>query len=93
MVEAFSAGEQLVTGEHANIRPPQAVLEIVQTLRRAGFESWCVGGAVRDALLGHLHLDRDLATSATPPQVRRQAVTTSPASQIPRKAFATPAAG
>jgi tRNA nucleotidyltransferase (CCA-adding enzyme) len=30
-----------------------------------------VGGAVRDALLGHVHLDWDLATSATPPQVRR----------------------
>jgi tRNA nucleotidyltransferase/poly(A) polymerase len=31
---------------------------------------WCVGGGVRDALLGHPHLDWDLATSATPDQVR-----------------------
>lgn len=53
------------------IRPPDTVLDIVRTLRRAGFESWCVGGAVRDALLGHPHLDWDLATAATPPQVRR----------------------
>jgi len=30
-----------------------------------------VGGAVRDALLGHPHLDWDLATSATPDQVRK----------------------
>jgi tRNA nucleotidyltransferase (CCA-adding enzyme) len=30
-----------------------------------------VGGAVRDALLGHPHLDWDLATAATPQQVRR----------------------
>jgi tRNA nucleotidyltransferase (CCA-adding enzyme) len=30
-----------------------------------------VGGAVRDALLGRPHLDWDLATSATPQQVRR----------------------
>jgi tRNA nucleotidyltransferase/poly(A) polymerase len=30
-----------------------------------------VGGAVRDALLGHPHLDWDLATSATPDDVRR----------------------
>jgi tRNA nucleotidyltransferase (CCA-adding enzyme) len=29
-----------------------------------------VGGAVRDALLGHAHLDWDLATRATPEQVR-----------------------
>jgi len=53
------------------IRPPGGVLEILKTLRDAGFETWCVGGAVRDALLGHLHLDWDLATAATPPQVRR----------------------
>lgn len=54
-----------------DVRPPGAVLNIVRTLRDAGFETWCVGGAVRDALLGHAHLDWDLATAATPPQVRR----------------------
>ncbi|HEX5766000.1 MAG TPA: CCA tRNA nucleotidyltransferase, partial [Woeseiaceae bacterium] len=36
-----------------------------------GYEAWCVGGAVRDALLGQHHLDWDIATSATPDQVRR----------------------
>jgi tRNA nucleotidyltransferase (CCA-adding enzyme) len=40
-------------------------------LQDAGFEAWCVGGAVRDALLGLAHLDWDLATSATPQEVRR----------------------
>ena len=54
-----------------NLRPPTAVLDIVRTLQRAGHETWCVGWAVRDALLGHAHLDWDLATAATPPQVRR----------------------
>ncbi len=54
-----------------NIRPPGTVLDIVRTLQRAGFETWCVGGAVRDALLGYPHLDWDLATAATPAQVRR----------------------
>jgi tRNA nucleotidyltransferase/poly(A) polymerase len=39
-------------------------------LEEAGYEAWCVGGAVRDALLGHPHLDWDFATSATPEQVR-----------------------
>lgn len=53
------------------VRPPKPVLEIVRTLQRAGHETWCVGGAVRDALLGHAHLDWDLATAATPQQVRR----------------------
>ena len=48
------------------LHPPAPVLEIAGALRRAGFETWCVGGAVRDALLGHSHLDWDLATAATP---------------------------
>lgn len=55
----------------APLRPPGPVVEIARTLQTAGFEAWCVGGAVRDALLGLAHLDWDLATSATPPQVRR----------------------
>ena len=52
------------------LTPPPTVLEIARRLEEAGYETWCVGGAVRDALLGHPHLDWDLATSATPPQVR-----------------------
>jgi tRNA nucleotidyltransferase (CCA-adding enzyme) len=51
--------------------PPREVREIAHALEQAGFETWCVGGAVRDALLGLPHLDWDLATSATPPQVKR----------------------
>jgi tRNA nucleotidyltransferase (CCA-adding enzyme) len=53
------------------LQPPPAVLEIAHTLIRAGHESWFVGGAVRDALLGHPNLDWDLATAATPQQVQR----------------------
>lgn len=53
------------------IDPPEAVRELAATLERAGYEAWCVGGAVRDALLGHAHLDWDLATSAPPNDVRR----------------------
>jgi tRNA nucleotidyltransferase (CCA-adding enzyme) len=50
--------------------PPAAVLKIAARLTEAGHETWCVGGAVRDALLGHPHADWDLATAATPPEVR-----------------------
>ncbi|MGH7679413.1 MAG: CCA tRNA nucleotidyltransferase [Gemmatimonadaceae bacterium] len=50
--------------------PPKGVLELTRDLEKAGFEVWAVGGAVRDAFLGHAHLDWDLATSATPDQVR-----------------------
>jgi len=53
------------------LSPPGPVLDIAKRLENEGFETWCVGGAVRDALLGHPHLDWDLATAATPPQVRR----------------------
>ncbi len=51
--------------------PPETVRAIAERLEGAGFETWCVGGAVRDALLGHPHLDWDLATAAKPPQVRK----------------------
>jgi len=52
------------------LNPPQAVLSIARRLEAAGYEAWCVGGAVRDAILGHRHLDWDFATSATPEQVQ-----------------------
>lgn len=59
------------TNELAVLRPPGAVIELARTLQDAGFEAWCVGGAVRDALLGAVTLDWDLATSATPDRVRK----------------------
>ena len=53
------------------IDPPRSVLEIAARLERAGFETWCVGGAVRDALLGRPSLDWDLATAAAPGDVQK----------------------
>jgi tRNA nucleotidyltransferase (CCA-adding enzyme) len=50
---------------------PEAVLEIARVLEAAGHEAWCVGGALRDTLLGDPHSDFDLATSARPEEVRR----------------------
>ena len=54
-----------------DLRPPGHVLEIARQLEQAGYETWCVGGAVRDALLGIPNQDWDLATSATPADMRR----------------------
>jgi tRNA nucleotidyltransferase (CCA-adding enzyme) len=51
------------------LQPTQSVLDIAQRLEAAGFETWCVGGAIRDALLGGNPLDWDLATTATPADV------------------------
>ena len=55
----------------APLNPPATVRRIAERLEEAGFETWCVGGAVRDALLGHPHLDWDLATAARPEQVQK----------------------
>ena len=50
---------------------PEEVLEIARVLEGAGYEAWCVGGALRDTLLGDPHSDFDLATSAPPEEVQR----------------------
>lgn len=54
-----------------DLNPPGAVRWICRTLEKAGFETWAVGGAVRDALAGYDVGDWDLTTSARPEQVRR----------------------
>jgi tRNA nucleotidyltransferase (CCA-adding enzyme) len=49
---------------------PEPILEIARTLEEAGFEAWCVGGTLRDTLLGYPQSDYDIATSAMPEQVQ-----------------------
>jgi poly(A) polymerase len=46
-------------------------LRTTQTLQRGGFAAFVVGGAVRDLLLGRSPKDFDIATNATPEQVRQ----------------------
>ncbi|OQW89500.1 MAG: poly(A) polymerase [Rhodoferax ferrireducens] len=43
---------------------------VVRTLKAAGFEAYIVGGAVRDLMLGLAPKDFDVATNATPEQVK-----------------------
>ena len=45
-------------------------LKVTRTLKQAGFEAFLVGGAVRDLLLQREPKDFDVATNATPEQVR-----------------------
>lgn len=47
--------------------PPQA-RRVIEVLEVAGFEAWCVGGFVRDSLLGRPVSDIDIACSALWPQ-------------------------
>jgi tRNA nucleotidyltransferase (CCA-adding enzyme) len=55
----------------AQLPIPPEVLKIAKTLEDAGFETWCVGGAIRDNLLGVANRDFDLTTSAPPPAVQK----------------------
>lgn len=45
--------------------------EVVRELKRAGYEAYIVGGAVRDLLVGLKPKDFDVATNATPEQVKK----------------------
>ncbi len=49
--------------------PEEFATSIIQTLRQRGFQTYLVGGCVRDLLLKREPADYDVATSATPAQV------------------------
>src|SRR5690606_19064321 len=48
----------------------QAAVRTCETLQKAGHQAWIVGGGVRDLLLKLKPKDFDVATDATPDQVR-----------------------
>lgn len=48
---------------------PDYVLDILNKLEKAGFESYVVGGAVRDILMGKEVYDWDFTTNATPEEI------------------------
>lgn len=49
---------------------PSGALRILQTFRKAGFESYVVGGCVRDSILGRIPGDWDICTSALPEETK-----------------------
>jgi len=49
---------------------PPFVAEILEKLEAAGHEAWCVGGCVRDTLLGRVPADWDVCTSALPQETK-----------------------
>lgn len=51
------------------IRMDEGAAELLDTLHRAGYAAYVVGGCVRDSLLGLTPHDWDLCTSALPQQV------------------------
>ncbi len=49
---------------------PEYVYEVLQKLfNNNGYEAYCVGGCVRDYLLGQCPEDYDVTTSALPEQI------------------------
>jgi poly(A) polymerase len=48
----------------------ERAVKVVHTLKEAGHEAYVVGGAVRDLLVGRRPKDFDVATNATPEQVK-----------------------
>ncbi|MCA9133549.1 MAG: CCA tRNA nucleotidyltransferase, partial [Planctomycetales bacterium] len=54
-----------------HLQEKEFALDLVKQLRDAGYEALWAGGCVRDLLMGHQPTDYDIATSATPEQVRR----------------------
>ena len=49
----------------------QNAIRVTHTLQQAGFKAFIVGGAVRDLLLRYRPKDFDVATNATPEEVKR----------------------
>ena len=53
-----------------NVKIPEQVKSIIETLEENGYEAYAVGGCVRDTLLGRVPDDWDITTSANPIQVK-----------------------
>ena len=50
---------------------PKYVYEVLKKLQDSGYEAYCVGGCVRDYLLGQCPDDYDVTTSALPEQIMK----------------------
>ncbi|HRH81159.1 MAG TPA: polynucleotide adenylyltransferase PcnB [Thiobacillaceae bacterium] len=68
------AGPRILPADEHGIRRQQissCALKTTRTLRQSGHAAFVVGGAVRDLLLGREPKDFDVATDATPEEIRR----------------------
>jgi len=69
-----ASGAQILPQSKHGIRLDQlddCALKTCETLAQAGYKAYVVGGAVRDLLLAKTPKDFDVATDATPEEVRR----------------------
>ncbi|NHB56456.1 polynucleotide adenylyltransferase PcnB [Acinetobacter shaoyimingii] len=49
---------------------PSSILDVIDSLNKAGYEAYIVGGGVRDLMLGLTPKDFDAVTNATPSQIK-----------------------
>jgi poly(A) polymerase len=80
LLEATGGGKKPRFGKRQEVGPQEhgidpalvdeRALNVVHTLKEAGFQAYIVGGAVRDMMLGLRPKDFDVATNATPEQVK-----------------------
>lgn len=52
-------------------RIPKEILSIFETVKKAGYECYFVGGSVRNMLMGKKIKDWDIATKATPEEIQK----------------------
>ena len=68
-IPSLKSGKQPEIKNHGEMYLPDAVRFCIRKLEKAGFETYAVGGCVRDHLLGLTPNDYDLCTSATPEEI------------------------
>lgn len=73
-VNSPNFGKQVLIGKNEHRidcgQVDRRAMEVVNTLQKSGYEAYIVGGAVRDMLLGLMPKDFDVATNATPEEVK-----------------------
>ena len=60
----------MTTTNTLNLEVPHHICTVAETLKKAGFEAYLVGGCVRGMIMQHPVADWDFATSATPEQIQ-----------------------
>lgn len=70
-MQAIVSDSSIKTLMHEPDAKRSFAVDVVRTLRTAGFQALWAGGCVRDLLLGHLPSDYDVATDALPAQVMK----------------------
>lgn len=66
----YNAQDTIATMSNLKLLIPKEILSAAETLQKAGFEAYLVGGCVRDLLLQREPKDWDITTNATPEKIQ-----------------------